>query len=92
MLAVSYGYTSSGLHNSFAGMMIQFIDAYQGICVNCAIISWDNGLSPIWCQAIIWINAALFTLVKPSLVNLWTAEQGNADAQNKVNNMGSKHK
>ena len=37
------------------------------------------------------IRQNISTLVIPFRVNLRTAEQGNADANNKVNNMGSKH-
>ena len=36
--------------------------------VNYAIIGADNGLSPVWCQAIIWINAGLL-LIRHSGVN-----------------------
>ena len=43
---------------------------------------------PEWAKIVIII----FTLLIPSSVKLQTAEQGNADAQNKVNNMGNKHK
>ena len=67
-------------HHRIAIQGYRFVIGYQNL------LQWN--MLPEWAKIVIII----FTLLIPSSVKLQTAEQGNADAQNKVNNMGNKHK
>ena len=46
------------IYSSIYVNSLRLSDVYAS--VNQAIIGSDNGLSPVWCQAIIWTNACLF--------------------------------